>query len=107
MPRRGVARLGAPASDELGGFPLSIPGWAIGVAVILLAVSIRRALPYLLRAMADQMRGRSAADPEVTRLGEALADAERRLGELEERADFTERLLSQQRDPTRVAPPGS
>ena len=100
-----------------------IPGWAIGVAFIILAISVGKALVGLFLP-ADQLRGRKASRRDLTqaleevqrRLSE-LEDARRRLGEgedvqarlseVEERLDFAERLLAKQRDADRIAPPKS
>src|SRR6184192_1182995 len=92
-------------------FGIEIPGWAIGVGVIILAGSLGGALKRLVSG--DQ--GQTVGDLE-SRLGEVealrsrlgeLEDVQRRLGELEERVDFAERLLTKQRDGERLAPPQS
>ncbi len=82
-------------------------GWAVGVGIIILAVSVGRAVRALSRGFADrgvrdQAAGR-AADPE---LRAEVDEMQRRLTELEERLDFTERLLAKHRDSERLAPPG-
>jgi len=89
-----------------------IPGWAIGVAVIMLAISVGRTVQYLFRPPGDRVGGGGgASEPELARQREALEDVQRRLGEVEERLDFTERLLAQQRGGERLsgggAPPHS
>jgi len=89
-----------------------IPSWAIGVGVIILAGSIGRALMAVSgvppkRHKRDKAGGDDATDAELTRQAEQLDDAQRRLGELEERMDFAERLLAKQRDGERLAPPRS
>lgn len=84
-----------------------IPGWAIGVAVIIIAVSLGKAVQRLFREPADRVGGRSASEPELARQREALEDLQRRLGEVEERLDFTERLLAKQRGGERLGPPHS
>ncbi len=82
-------------------------GWAIGVGIIILAVSVGRAVRALSRGFADRaVRGQaagSAADPELRAEVDGM---QRRLTELEERLDFTERLLAKHRDSERLAPPG-
>jgi len=98
-----------------------IPAWALGVAFIILATSIGRAIagryapPGMLgrgrrgsrREMAEtveDLKGRLGGVEEVeARLGE-LDDLQRRLADVEERLDFAERLLSQQRDAQRLGP---
>ncbi len=86
-----------------------IPSWAIGIAVIMLAISLGKSLTAMLGGGTPAKRGRSdgASDAELARQAEALEDAQRRLGELEERMDFAERLLAKQRDGERLAPPRS
>jgi len=88
-----------------------IPGWAIGVAVIILAVSLGKTVQRLFHAPGDRSGGRDASEPELARQRDALEDVQRRLGELEERLDFTERLLAKQRGGERLsgggAPPHS
>jgi hypothetical protein len=88
-----------------------IPEWTVGVGVIIVLITAASAL---LRFLPPDRAGRSAP-PEP--LGDALNAVQRRLGELdtvqtrlaelEERLDFAERLLAQQRDAERIAPPRS
>jgi len=89
-----------------------IPEWAIGVGVILMAVSIlkvvtARLMPpgYRPRSMRDMMGGQTPAEQEEmqARLAE-LDELKRRVGELEERVDFAERLLARQREQERLPP---
>ena len=100
-----------------------IPDWAIGVGFIILAGSIARALTARF-IPGDRLRGRKASPRDLaetledvqkrlgavedvqTRLGEG-GDVQSRLSELEERLDFTERLLAKQRESERIAPPKS
>ena len=63
----------------------------------------------IVRALARRLEGRSAPDPalaaEVEELRARVAELEQRQGtlhELEERIDFTERLLAQQREQARL-----
>ena len=88
-----------------------IPEWTIGVGVIIVLITAASALLRLLPP--ERARGSTPGAPpddalkEVQRrLGE-LDGVQTRLAELEERVDFAERLLAQQRDATRVAPPQS
>ena len=100
-----------------------IPEWAVGVAFIMLAISFGKMLSGR-GAPADSLRGRKLSWRE---LGRAMEDVERRLGaleetqrrlgegagedvqsrlsEIEERLDFTERMLAKQRDPERLDSP--
>jgi hypothetical protein len=102
-----------------------IPEWALGVGFIVLAGSlagtIRRALHDRVPP-SDHPRGRNVSRRDLARSFEEmqgrltaleqqpegpadLEDVQRRLAEVEERLDFTERLLAKQRDVERVAPP--
>jgi hypothetical protein len=79
--------------------------WGIGVGILIIAASLGKALATLLRAHAARIdRSRPAEDPHS---GQTLEDVNRRLSELEERLDFTERLLATQRDAERLAAPKS
>ena len=78
------------------------------VASVFLAVVFMLALP-LVRALARRLEGRTAPDPaltaEVEELRARVAELELHQGrvhELEERIDFTERLLAQQREQARL-----
>jgi hypothetical protein len=80
-------------------------GWGIGVGIIVVAASLCKPLPELVRALANRA-GRNAPDPDAAALRQALAAIQTRLGELEERVDFAERLLAKRRDSERLpAPP--
>jgi len=89
-----------------------IPEWAIGVGAILAFISVlkvvtARLMPpgYRPRSMRDMMGGATAADVEEmqARLAE-FDELKRRVGELEERLDFAERLLARQREQERLQP---
>lgn len=100
-----------------------IPEWAVGVAFIMLAISVgkmlsgRGASPERLRGRNASRRELAEAMEDVQRRLRELEDAQRRLGEgagedvqsrlseLEERLDFTERLLAKQRDAVRLDSP--
>ncbi len=106
-------------------FGIDIPGWAIGVGVIILATSLggalkrliggepsprlhrgkpsRRELGHLVEDVESKL---SEVDELRSRLGE-LENVQRRLSELEERVDFAERLLAKPRDAERLVPPKS
>jgi len=96
-----------------------IPVWAVGVGFIVLTVAVaqvvaRRLIPADQLRHADRLGGRRGAKREVAealeeveaRLGE-LDDLRKRLGEVEERLDFAERLLTKQRETERIVPPQS
>ena len=79
-----------------------IPEWAIGVAVIVIAISVARAAGGIFRHSARRL---PTSDSEVGELREAVDAMQNRLGELEERVDFTERLLAKYRESDRLGPP--
>lgn len=86
-----------------------LPQWAVGIGAILLLVTglqivyVRLMPPESRRR---RLKGEPAQLPEdvQARLAE-LDEMKHRLAELEERADFTERLLAQQREPERLRRP--
>ena len=85
-------------------------GWAIGIGIIILAVSVGRALRGFGRALGDRSRQPpqaargEATDAEVAALREDLEATRRQVAELAERLDFAERLLTKQRDADRLPP---
>ncbi len=80
--------------------------WVIGAGILVIAASLVGALAKLVRAHAARI-DRSTPAPQDPRLGPTLEDMHQRLGELEERLDFAERLLAKQRDGERLASPQS
>jgi hypothetical protein len=90
-----------------------IPDWALGASVV--TVAFFAAVGVLLRLMPPEMRnpGRKRAseservllEERQTRLGQ-VDELRARLADVEERLDFTERLLSREREGERLAPPG-
>lgn len=58
------------------------------------------------RALADRIAGGSARDPDTERTVAELEEVRRRLGEVEERLDFAERMLARRGDEARLPPPG-
>jgi len=85
--------------------------WAVGVGFIILTVGVaqvlvRRLLPAdrLPRLRASKRDLAEMSEEVQRRLGE-LDDLRNRLGELEERLDFAERLLTKQREAERIDPP--
>jgi len=81
-----------------------VPGWAVGVAVIIIAGSLARALPRMFRGADDRPTLRSGG-ADVAELRDALDGVTKRLGELEERLDFAERLLAQKAGAERLVSP--
>ena len=74
---------------------VDVPSWAVGVGIIILATSLGRALRVLGRTRSVAPSGSEA---DIAGVREALDDVQRRLGEIEERLDFTERMLAKPRD---------
>ena len=74
-----------------------IPSWAIGVAVIIIAAQISKAI-FGGRAR----RGPPENPAEMGELRQNLEAMQTRVTELEERVDFTERLLAKQRESDRL-----
>jgi hypothetical protein len=79
-----------------------IPEWAIGVGVIIFAVALAQIVVVKLRA---SVRTLPSSDNEIGELRQAFDAMQHRLGELEERLDFTERILTKQREADRLEPP--
>jgi len=76
-----------------------IPSWAIGVGVIMVVIGA-------VSIVARRLTGRVGwGPPDPSGLTPGLDDVQRRLGELEERMDFAERLLAKEREPERLARP--
>ncbi|HEX4601801.1 MAG TPA: hypothetical protein VH116_10460 [Gemmatimonadales bacterium] len=80
-----------------------VPSWAVGVVIIVVGMSLAKGLRALLQAQTTRMQ--HPPQPEVAQLTDALDEVQRRVGELEERLDFAERLLARQREGDRLAPP--
>lgn len=84
-----------------------IPSWAIGTAFIVVVVAIAQIVARRLTGRAGRGWRLDAPEPDLSRLTQALDDVTRRLGEVEERMDFAERLLAKERIEERLAPPHS
>ena len=78
--------------------------WGIAVGILIIAATLSKALAAVLRAYAARIdrSGKTEDDPQLAETVEALR---RRVGELEERVDFTEPVLAKQREADRLAPP--
>ena len=94
----------------------TIPEWAIGVGVIVVVVSAVQIVWHLVipesarrrpkvRMMMPGDDARALEDVQA-RLVE-LDQLKQRVGDLEERLDFAERMLAAQRDAQRLGPPRS
>jgi hypothetical protein len=79
-----------------------IPEWAIGGAVLIFAVAVAQIVVVKLRA---SVRKLPASNEEIGELRQAFDAMQNRMGEVEERLDFTERLLAQYREADRLGPP--
>jgi DNA repair exonuclease SbcCD ATPase subunit len=84
-----------------------VPDWSIGAALIIVAASLAKAVPRLMSTVAERIAAREGAAKGAMPGNESLEDVQRRLSEVEERLDFAERLLAQQRESERMAPPKS
>jgi hypothetical protein len=83
-----------------------IPSWAIGFAfLIVVTATAQVVVRRLLGGRAGRTAGPIPTEPDVARLTQALDDVQRRLGELEERVDFAERMLAKERVGERLGPP--
>ena len=79
-----------------------IPEWAIGGAVLIFAVAVAQIVVVKLRA---SVRRLPASEDEISELRQGFDAMQKRLGEIEERMDFAERLLAQHREADRLGPP--
>ncbi|HEY3220686.1 MAG TPA: hypothetical protein VGJ80_08140 [Gemmatimonadales bacterium] len=82
--------------------PFDIPSWALGAAVIMIAIQVGRAISWRARHAA---RGLPTSEEDVDELRQSLDAMQHRVAELEERVDFAERLLAKQRDSDRLGAP--
>ncbi len=82
-----------------------IPSWAIGTAFVICVVACAQVVVRRLIGSTDKSAGRTLTEPDVARFTQALDEVQRRLGELEERMDFAERLLAKERVADRLSPP--
>ena len=80
-----------------------IPSWAIGVAVIMLAISLGRGLTAMFGGgmVVKRGKGDGASDAELARQAEALEEAQRRLAGW---APPSQRWPSQPSSPTSCTP---
>jgi hypothetical protein len=90
--------------------PFIIPSWALGAAVILIAIQVGRAISGrhgMSRWGRWGRRGRAGreelgSDTDVDELRQSLETMQHRVAELEERVDFAERLLAKHRESDRL-----
>src|SRR5215831_10773230 len=88
-----------------------IPVWAIGVGFILIIISVTQVVGRFLPPrqgrkfhLKDLGEHAQALEEVQARLSE-LDQVKQQLSDLEERLDFTERMLAAQRDAQRLSPP--
>ncbi len=104
-----------PTLPPIPDFPHTPAPWEVmpPAVILLITLAVLAAgtivLWPLMRALGRRIEGKIAADPalrqEVEDLRARLAEVDQlqhRVMELEERVDFTERLLAQQREPERL-----
>ncbi len=82
-----------------------IPSWAIGVGFLIVVVGATQVVVRRLLGRVGWSRAENPAEPDLSRITPVLDDLQRRLGEIEERMDFAERLLAKERGSERLAPP--
>lgn len=82
-----------------------IPGWAIGTGFLIVVVGATQVVVRRLLGRTGWSPAERPSGPDLAPLTQALDDVQRRLGELEERMDFAERMLSKDRESERLAPP--
>ncbi len=82
-----------------------IPSWAIGICAIIIVVGAAQVVVRRLVGRAGWSRRESPGEPDLSRITDVLDDLQRRLGEIEERMDFAERILAKERNAERLAPP--
>ena len=90
--------------------PFIIPSWALGAAVILIAIQVGRAISGRHGMSRWGRRGRAGrggreelgSDTDVDELRQSLETMQNRVAELEERVDFAERLLAKHRESDRL-----
>jgi hypothetical protein len=73
-----------------------IPEWAMGVGVIIIAVTLARTIGSLVRGGTPRRLRNANPDGEadVSELRQTVDSLQQRLAEVEERLDFAERLLA-------------
>lgn len=81
---------------------MGIPEWSLGVVVVIGAIVVAQIIVKVFRASGRALPTSEGESGELRRTVDALQN---RLGELEERVDFTERLLAQSREAGRLGPP--
>jgi hypothetical protein len=81
-----------------------VPEWAVGVALIALIMTGVPTIGNIVTAFAKRRGARVMATSHDPELQQTLEGLHQRVSELEERADFTERLLAKMRESERLGP---
>lgn len=84
-----------------------IPSWAIGIGVVILMAGATQVVVRRLLGRTGWSPAEHPSEPDLSRLTQALDDVQRRLGEIEERMDFAERMLAKERNSERLPPVAS
>lgn len=83
-----------------------VPQWAVGVVVVIVTASIASIFMRMLRDKLGWSSASTLTSPgEAAELRQSVEALQNRLAEVEERLDFTERLLATHRDAERLEPP--
>jgi hypothetical protein len=83
-----------------------VPPWAIGVVVVIVTASIASVIMRMLRDKLGWTSAPTLTSPgEAAELRQSIEALQNRLAEVEERLDFTERLLATHREAERLGPP--
>lgn len=87
---------------------MSFSPFAIPIVLFISIATVLILRGPLGKALADRVAGRTgtAGAPPDEHLAQELDDLRRRLAELEERVDFSERLLTRNREAERLGPGG-
>ena len=86
---------------------MTIPTWAEGAVFIAVAVAGLSLVMAIARKVfgLQRLSMPGSAGPEVAELRDSVEALHQRMQELEERVDFAERALTQQRQSERLEPP--
>jgi hypothetical protein len=98
-----IRRLAASGYTRYNSGMFFIPSWAVGVVVIVFAVALARRIRFPREPRGGRSPGIS--EVEAGELRQELDAMQQRVGELEERVDFAERLLAKHRESDRLSPP--
>ena len=77
----------------------------IGASFIIVVTAASIVMVRRLGGRPNPSVAQNPNEPDVAHITQALDDVQRRLGEIEERMDFAERLLTKERAAERLGPP--